>query len=54
VHGFILKGRSPSCGIKDVKIYLGKEKSVYHISPLIPKYENYSFVQQMIFEVNKK
>ena len=27
VHGFILKGRSPSCGIKDVKIYLGKEKS---------------------------
>lgn len=28
VHGFILKGRSPSCGIKDVKIYLGKEKSV--------------------------
>lgn len=28
VHGFILKGRSPSCGIKDVKIYLGKEKAV--------------------------
>ena len=28
VHGFILKGRSPSCGIKDVKVYLGKEKSV--------------------------
>jgi uncharacterized protein YbgA (DUF1722 family)/uncharacterized protein YbbK (DUF523 family) len=27
VHGFILKGRSPSCGIKDVKIYLGKEKA---------------------------
>jgi uncharacterized protein YbgA (DUF1722 family)/uncharacterized protein YbbK (DUF523 family) len=26
VHGFILKGRSPSCGIKDVKIYKGKEK----------------------------
>lgn len=26
VDGFILKGRSPSCGIKDVKIYLGKEK----------------------------
>lgn len=25
VHGFILKGRSPSCGIKDVKIYLGKD-----------------------------
>ena len=25
VHGFILKGRSPSCGIKDVKVYLGKE-----------------------------
>lgn len=25
VSGFILKGRSPSCGIKDVKIYLGKE-----------------------------
>lgn len=25
VHGFILKGRSPTCGIKDVKIYLGKE-----------------------------
>lgn len=28
IHGFILKGRSPSCGIKDVKIYLGKEKAV--------------------------
>ncbi len=28
VHGFILKGRSPSCGIKDVKVYLGKEKAV--------------------------
>jgi uncharacterized protein YbgA (DUF1722 family)/uncharacterized protein YbbK (DUF523 family) len=27
VDGFILKGRSPSCGIKDVKIYLGKEKT---------------------------
>jgi len=26
VHGFILKGRSPSCGIKDVKIYKGKDK----------------------------
>lgn len=25
VHGFILKGRSPTCGIKDVKIYLGKD-----------------------------
>lgn len=25
VHGFLLKGRSPSCGIKDVKIYLGKD-----------------------------
>ena len=25
VHGFILKGRSPTCGIKDVKVYLGKE-----------------------------
>lgn len=25
VHGFLLKGRSPSCGIKNVKIYLGKE-----------------------------
>lgn len=28
IHGFILKGRSPSCGIKDVKIYINKEKSV--------------------------
>ena len=28
VDGFILKGRSPSCGIKDVKVYLGKEKAV--------------------------
>ena len=28
VHGFILKGRSPSCGIKDVRVYLGKEKAV--------------------------
>ncbi|NCB41161.1 MAG: DUF1722 domain-containing protein [Clostridia bacterium] len=27
IHGFILKGRSPSCGIKDVKIYTSKEKS---------------------------
>ena len=27
IHGFILKGRSPSCGIKDVKIYAGVEKS---------------------------
>lgn len=27
VDAFILKGRSPSCGIKDVKIYLGKEKA---------------------------
>lgn len=28
VDGFILKGRSPSCGIKDVKVFLGKEKTV--------------------------
>ena len=27
IHGFILKGRSPSCGFKDVKIYVSKEKS---------------------------
>lgn len=27
IHGLILKGRSPSCGIKDVKIYSGVEKS---------------------------
>jgi uncharacterized protein YbgA (DUF1722 family)/uncharacterized protein YbbK (DUF523 family) len=27
IHGFILKGRSPSCGIKDVKINMKKEKS---------------------------
>jgi len=27
VDGFILKGRSPSCGIKDVKIHLGREKT---------------------------
>ena len=27
VQGFILKGRSPSCGIKDVKIYVNREKS---------------------------
>ena len=27
VDGFILKSRSPSCGIKDVKIYQGKDKS---------------------------
>jgi uncharacterized protein YbgA (DUF1722 family)/uncharacterized protein YbbK (DUF523 family) len=26
VDGFIFKGRSPSCGIKDVKVYLGKKK----------------------------
>lgn len=28
IDGFILKGRSPSCGIKDVKVYIGKEKPV--------------------------
>ncbi|ERI93558.1 hypothetical protein HMPREF1982_01642 [Clostridiales bacterium oral taxon 876 str. F0540] len=28
IDGFILKGRSPSCGTKDVKIYLGKQKAV--------------------------
>lgn len=28
VEGFILKGRSPSCGIKDVKYYPGTEKSM--------------------------
>lgn len=27
VDGFILKGRSPSCGTKDVKVYLGKSKT---------------------------
>ena len=27
IHGLILKGRSPSCGIKDVKVYSGVEKS---------------------------
>lgn len=27
LHGLILKGRSPSCGIKDVKVYSGVEKS---------------------------
>jgi uncharacterized protein YbgA (DUF1722 family)/uncharacterized protein YbbK (DUF523 family) len=27
VDGFILKSRSPSCGIKDVKIYAGREKA---------------------------
>ncbi|MDP3448227.1 MAG: DUF523 and DUF1722 domain-containing protein [Eubacteriales bacterium] len=27
IQGLILKGRSPSCGIKDVKIYSGVEKS---------------------------
>lgn len=27
IDGFILKGRSPTCGIKDVKIYLGKDKA---------------------------
>lgn len=26
INGFILKGRSPSCGLKDVKIYQTKEK----------------------------
>ncbi len=30
IHGFILKGRSPSCGIKDVKVYktIGKAPSL--------------------------
>lgn len=27
IDGLILKGRSPSCGIKDVKVYSGMEKS---------------------------
>lgn len=27
IDGFILKGRSPSCGIKDVKVYSGIEKA---------------------------
>lgn len=27
IDGFILKGRSPSCGIEDVKVYSGMEKS---------------------------
>ena len=27
IHGLILKGRSPSCGIKDVKIFASTEKS---------------------------
>lgn len=27
IDGFILKSRSPSCGMKDVKIYVGKEKA---------------------------
>ena len=27
IHGLILKGRSPSCGIKDVKVYASTEKS---------------------------
>lgn len=31
VDGFILKGRSPSCGTKDVKIYLGKVKATSSI-----------------------
>ncbi|MGO1469379.1 MAG: 2-thiouracil desulfurase family protein [Tissierella sp.] len=26
IDGFILKGRSPSCGIKDVKVYNGRGK----------------------------
>lgn len=34
VDGFILKGRSPSCGIKDVKVYSGMDKS-----PVIEKSE---------------
>lgn len=34
IDGFILKGRSPSCGTKDVKIYSGIEKS-----PVIEKGE---------------
>jgi uncharacterized protein YbgA (DUF1722 family)/uncharacterized protein YbbK (DUF523 family) len=27
IDGFILKGKSPSCGIRDCKIYVGKEKA---------------------------
>lgn len=27
INGFILKGKSPSCGIRDCKIYVGKEKA---------------------------
>lgn len=45
--GFILKGRSPSCGIKDVKVYLGKKKASGTVkgegifaSQVIKKYTN--------------
>ena len=27
VHGFLMKGRSPSCGPKNVKVYLGKKQA---------------------------
>lgn len=27
IDGFILKGRSPSCGIKDIKVYNGIGKT---------------------------
>lgn len=27
VHGFLLKGRSPTCGVRNVKVYLGKKQA---------------------------
>lgn len=32
VHGFLLKGRSPSCGPRNVKVYLGKKQTTGSIN----------------------
>lgn len=49
VHGFLLKGRSPSCGPKNVKVYLGKKQATGSIkgiglfaAQVIDKYPPYN------------
>ncbi|KAJ50949.1 uncharacterized protein YbbK (DUF523 family)/uncharacterized protein YbgA (DUF1722 family) [Clostridium tetanomorphum] len=48
IDGFILKSRSPSCGIKDVKVYIGRGKSSasekgrgFFAEKVINKFPNY-------------
>ncbi|NRZ96752.1 YbgA family protein [Clostridium tetanomorphum] len=49
IDGFILKSRSPSCGIKDVKVYIGRGKSSasekgrgFFAEKVINKFPNYA------------